>query len=340
VSANTHQDRDPAAPHGGDLAGGTGPAAPRGGDLAGGTGRPAADATHGQLSHEQERSLLYGLLDDASMFPPGNLPMQKAVSEHLRHETAWFSDFTGAFICPETRIAELGAALTSANAAWIDLSVVVTNGADAVTAAADAVAADPRMRLRAFEVPADRDTDPAAAVLAVATALDSVPLASAMAYIEVPLTALAADDQADRLLAIIDGRGYRPKLRTGGVTAEAFPDETALAAALVAVAGRRIPFKCTAGLHHAVRHADPATGFEHHGFLNVLLGTRAAADGAAADEVAAILGRRDPALVAAAVRELSPDAGADIRWLFTSFGTCSTDEPVADLVGLGLMSQH
>jgi hypothetical protein len=310
VSANTHQDRSPAG------------------------------SSHEPLSHEQERSLLYGLLDDASMFPPGNLPMPKAVSEHLRHETAWFSDLTGAFICAETRIAELRAALTSANAAWIDLSVVVTNGADAVLEAADAVAADPRMRLRAFEVPAARDTDPAAAITAVATALDSVPLASAMGYIEVPLTALAAEDQAGRLLAIIDGRGYRPKLRTGGVTAEAFPDEAALAAALVAVAGRRIPFKCTAGLHHAVRQADPATGFEHHGFLNVLLATGAAADGAAAAEVAAILGRRDPAWVAAAVRQLSPDAGADIRWLFTSFGTCSTEEPVAGLVGLGLLSEH
>jgi hypothetical protein len=325
VSANTHQDRDPAAARS---------------EVAEGTGRGAAGSTDGPLCHEQERSLLYGLLDDASMFPPGNLPMPAAVSEHLRHETAWFSDLTGAFICPETRIAELGSALTSANAAWIDLSVVVTNGPDAVSAAADEVAADPRMRLRAFEVPVAKDTDHAAAATAVATALDSVPLASAMGYIEIPLTALAADDQADRLLAIIDGRGYRPKLRTGGVTAEAFPDEAALAAALTAVAGRRIPFKCTAGLHHAVRHADPATGFEHHGFLNVLLATGAAADGAAADEVTAILGQRDPAWVAAAVRQLSPDAAADIRWLFTSFGTCSTDEPVADLVGLGLMNQH
>jgi hypothetical protein len=294
----------------------------------------------GPLSHEQERSLLYGLLDDASLFPPGNLPMPKAVGAHLRHETAWFSDLTGPFICPETRIAELSRALAAADAAWIDLSVVVSGGADAVTAAADAVAADPRMRLRAFEVPAGRDTGAAAAVTAVAAALDSVPLASATGYIEVPLTALTADDQAGPLLTIIDERGYRPKLRTGGVTAEAFPDEAALAAALVAVAGRRIPFKCTAGLHHAVRHADPATGFEHHGFLNVLLATGAAADGAAAGEVAAILGQRDPGRVAAAVRQLSPDAAAEIRWLFTSFGTCSTDEPVGDLVGLGLLSQH
>ena len=43
---------------------------------------------------------------------------------------------------------------------------------------------------------------------------------------------------------------------------------------------RETPFKCTAGLHNAVRHRAADTGFEHHGFLNVLLATRQAFDGA------------------------------------------------------------
>ena len=42
---------------------------------------------------------------------------------------------------------------------------------------------------------------------------------------------------------------------------------------------RETPFKCTAGLHRAVRHTGD-DGFEHHGFLNVLLATRRAFDGA------------------------------------------------------------
>ena len=52
-------------------------------------------------------------------------------------------------------------------------------------------------------------------------------------------------------------------------------------------------------------------------------------------EIAAILAELDQASVAAAVRALDEETARQIRWLFTSFGTCSTDEPVADLVSLG-----
>ncbi len=45
------------------------------------------------------------------------------------------------------------------------------------------------------------------------------------------------------------------------------------------------------------------------------------------------------AAIAAAVRALDAETAAEIRWLFTSFGTCSTNEPVADLVSLGLLSK-
>jgi hypothetical protein len=278
------------------------------------------------------------LLDDASLFPPASLPVPAAVAAHARHATAWYGELAGPFVCPETRLGDLRTVLTAASAAWIDLALVVTGGAAAVTAATDAVAADPRLRLRAIEVPAAKDGDAGQAITMAANALDAAPLAAATGYIEVPLAMLAGPG-AGRLVAMIDQRGYRPKLRTGGVTAEAFPDEAALAACLAEVAGRRIPFKCTAGLHHAVRHTAAGTGFEHHGFLNVLLAVGACADGAGREVIAGVLAQRDPATVAESVLALDPEAAAEIRSLFTSFGTCSTDEPVADLVGLGLLSK-
>jgi hypothetical protein len=106
------------------------------------------------------------------------------------------------------------------------------------------------------------------------------------------------------------------------------------------LAEHRIGFKCTAGLHHAVRHTAQDTGFEHHGFLNVLLGTAAALSGADASDVTAVLADRDGVRLADQASRLDADAAAEVRGLFRSFGTCSTDEPVTDLVTLGLVSEY
>src|SRR5215472_3055340 len=283
--------------------------------------------------------LLCGLLDDASLFPPASLAMPAAVAAHRRHQVAWYNALCGPFVCAETRLADLRTALTAANCPAIELSLVVTGGAGAVPAALDAVAADPRLRLRAVEVAAAKDGNPADAVAAVVEALDGAPLAAAAGYVEIPLRAIADPATAGQLLAIVDSHGYRPKLRTGGVTAEAFPDESTLASCLTAVIDRRARFKCTAGLHHAVRHTAAGTGFEHHGFLNVLLAVAAAAHGASTEEVCDLLAERDAAAVAARIAGLDDEAVADSRYLFVSFGTCSIDEPVADLVALGLLTR-
>lgn len=283
--------------------------------------------------------LLRGLFDDASLFPPASLGMPAAVAAHRRHQAAWYSALCGPFVCAETKLADLRTALTVASCTAIEVSLVVTGGADAVAAALDTVAADPRIRLRAVEVPAAKDCDPLQATSEVIKALDSVPLAAATGYVEMPIRAIADPAAASQLLAAVDARGYRPKLRTGGPTADAFPDEATLAACLTAIAGRRAPFKATAGLHHAVRHTAADTGFEHHGFLNVLLAVNAAAGGASTGEVASLLAERVPATVAARISALGEGAIADSRHLFVSFGTCSTDEPVADLVALGLLTQ-
>ena len=169
---------------------------------------------------------------------------------------------------------------------------------------------------------------------AVASALDRTPLAGATAFIEVPARQLTAE-----VAVTIADRGYRAKVRTGGATADAFPDELTLARCLAAVTTARLAVKCTAGLHHAVRHRAADTGFEHHGFLNALLAVNAARAGADEDEIAAELADTDGARIAAHAAGLSTDEAAAAREIFTSVGTCSTDEPVEDLVTLGLIIQ-
>ena len=128
--------------------------------------------------------------------------------------------------------------------------------------------------------------------------------------------------------------GLRLKFRTGGLEAAPFPAAHALARWIDAALDRETPFKCTAGLHNAVRHTGE-DGFAHHGFLNVLLATVRAFDGAARDEVVAMLERARPRAPLVAARR-DEDLARARRW-FTSFGSCSVNEPLDDLIALGLL---
>ena len=135
-----------------------------------------------------------GLFDDASLFPPAALAMADAVTGHLRHQAAWYREMSGPFVCPDSKLAELSMALTAAGVAELDLALVLPGGADGLDSAVDAVFADPRLRLRAVELPSPpRRDDPGRGVLQVAAALDRTPLAGAAAFIEIPVGQVTAE---------------------------------------------------------------------------------------------------------------------------------------------------
>jgi hypothetical protein len=155
-------------------------------------------------------------------------------------------------------------------------------------------------------------------------------------YCEVPLDRLDEVKQA----------GSCAKLRTGGITPDAIPSVDSVSAYINACLHRRIAFKATAGLHHPIRSDHPLT-YEPgapratmHGFVNVFLaaafawhGIRAIAPVLAETDAAAFRfdGRahwRDLSLSAEQVRESR-------RKFAHSFGSCSFEEPIADLQSLG-----
>ncbi|MDQ1485074.1 MAG: hypothetical protein QOJ62_767, partial [Actinomycetota bacterium] len=99
-------------------------------------------------------------------------------------------------------------------------------------------------------------------------------------------------------------------------------------------------FKCTAGLHNAVRHRDPETGFEHHGFLNIALAVHELRRESAPETVEAVLAHTDAAAIARLTSELTSSEIAGVRSSFQSFGTCSVDDPLSDLVRMGLVKSR
>ncbi|MFE6306259.1 hypothetical protein [Nocardiopsis sp. NPDC057823] len=283
-------------------------------------------------------ALYRSLFDDAALFPPGNAPMGEALPAHRGHRTSSRAAYVGPFLVSDARVAELRAVLSREDGDHPPLGVVVTvpGGADGVAPAVEAVLADPALRLEGLEVAAPPGgADGVAAVLNAHLPDGSGGHGSVQGYVEVSRQGGPEGARAD--LAALASAGLRAKFRTGGVTAQAHPDEDELAAYLYAAVDLGVPFKCTAGLHHAVRHTT-SEGFEQHGFLNVLLAADTLVRGGSAAEAAAVLADRDGGALAARAKGLAAGEAAAVRAAFRSFGTCSIIEPLEDLIVLGALS--
>jgi hypothetical protein len=272
-----------------------------------------------------EKRLFDALVDDAGLFPPEELSMRDALRRHRADVADGVGVLSGRFVCPASRLEELSAELDGGD--HIRLALIVSPFDDAAVAeAAGRVAADPRIELAGLEGPL-----PPGGPVPAGSLPGGVP-----AYAEIPVT--GAPLEALAKLAASNGR-VGAKIRCGGLRADLFPTAQQLGHLVHACAERAVAFKATAGLHHAVRYRDEATGFEHHGYLNLLVAASRAAAGSEAAAVAAALELADADALAAEARAVQGDPGltAATRRLFVSYGSCSTSEPVDDLRTLGLI---
>jgi hypothetical protein len=247
--------------------------------------------------------------------------LAEAVPAHLRHKASGYAALVGSFVVASASLRDLAIP----DGERLDLVVTVPAGPEHVTGALAEAAALPGARLAAIEVAVPDGMPPAELFGTLDRADADVPV-----FVEVP-----RDERRAAVIAALPGTPYRAKFRTGGVKAHLYPDEAELAGAIASAVDAGVPFKATAGLHHAVRNTDPETGFEQHGFLNVLLATGAALGGASRAELATVLARRDGAGLAEGIAALD---GTAVRERFLSFGTCSITDPLTDLANLGLVA--
>jgi hypothetical protein len=162
----------------------------------------------------------------------------------------------------------------------------------------------------------------------------------------------APAERAERTIALLaehnsnaDQPTFGYKMRTGGVTADAFPTSAQIAAALVTPATHQVPIKFTAGLHHPLRQYREEVQTKMHGFLNVLGAAVLAAehkwDAAQTTEMLEdeAMGsfKFEDEFFAWRDWEINLQRLKDRRRCVTSFGSCSFDEPREDLRALKLL---
>jgi len=283
-------------------------------------------------------ALLGRIVDYAGLFPPAALDMETAVRQYqddLQGDYGWI---LRSFVVSAARLEEFAAAFEEVCCGekenpWT-LSIVCAGEAT-----------DDARRIAEFRQGAvfigSLETK-AASPRAAEETLERLPAARTR-YVE-----LAPEDAAE-MLPVLAERGAWAKIRMGGLTPETIPGVEAVAQFLATCARERMPFKATAGLHHAIRGTRSLTGKPDgpratmHGFLNLFLAAAIAYFGVDQEAIARTLAEEDASefcLDDEVIRwhdhTLIADQIERVRGEFAmSFGSCSFTEPVDDMKEMG-----
>lgn len=275
--------------------------------------------------------LFRSLFDDAAVFPPGNKPVDQAVVDHVRLSEGALSPLVGPFVISHTQLSGLATTAMGEILKPLPLSVTVGHPKMLGELIDKLAAVDLLSQLRSLEIVIPDSAEIDSALGQIARAASTSSPRHLDVYVEVPRS-----ERRKTVLAAVGHSDFCAKFRTGGTVAGLYPSDAELADSIVSAARMRIPFKATAGLHHAIRNRDPFTGFEQHGFLNVIRAVDASLDGATVEQVAAVLSDRRGTSLAQWALALPVEQVTSVRHYFRSFGTCSIAEPVAELRSLGL----
>ncbi len=269
-------------------------------------------------------------MDDAALFPPGNATMPDAIRLHLEGRSSNHAGVLGLFLCPASRLPELITELIKVKPVKpVALSLVIDTGLGGVPKALSIVESRAELlALRMVEMPAPSDVDD--------VWLERVSEFVPEDVVRVIEPRRGGDVWLEGIRRVVE-HGSWPKLRCGGLSAENFPSVREVADFLAVINDGGASFKATAGLHNAVRHTDSATGFTHHGFLNLLVATARIQSGGSKDAVRDALAVTDGMALSEEAAALSDQAQHAARSVFASYGSCSLTDPITDLESLGLL---
>ena len=298
------------------------------------------------------RVLLTHAIDYAGMFPPCSLGLEPALknqAEYVQSSDAWM---LGAFVLPIQQFDATRQLLSQFDAEH-PLRVAAlgpkTARADAFLEALD----DADAAIRSLSRHNVDLISMSHLEMLMPDKVDVASLKEAKSILgDLPVFWEAPPDRAEQTIALLaevnsdaDSATFGYKLRTGGVTADAFPTSLQIAKALVTPATHQLPIKFTAGLHHPLRQYREEVQTKMHGFLNVFGAAVLAAEHRwDANQTAIMLEDENVGSFS-----FTDDFFAWREWridikrlqyrrrFVVSFGSCSFDEPREDLRRLNLL---
>jgi hypothetical protein len=251
-------------------------------------------------------TLYTALVDDAGLFPPTSLHMDEALARNRRDLERGNPVLTHRFLCPASRLDRL-------------------RGMD--------------YRPRRIGLIVDTEELPAFGDLPVDIVEMPLPDGTSIRgladRLRLPDGVRLFVEVAPRKMAYDVPNGVGLKVRCGGLTAEGFPSVEHLGMFLRFCVEHDVPFKATAGLHHAVRHFDPSLGVDRHGFLNLMLAVCETVEGR---DPMPVLRSTDVGQLVRLAQAVPEETAKRARWLLVSYGSCSTSTPIDDLRTLGLIT--
>ena len=288
--------------------------------------------------------LLSSIVDYAGLFPPAKLSLEKAIANYAQYHQTQDNWLLGRFIIPVSRLAEIETLLAdraSENTItnpW-SLSAILSENWESELKQIQAFNHSNKVRIASIEFKPLPPEEIKRAILHLPNGIES--------FFEVPLA-----ENLATYLAVLKETKAAAKIRTGGLTAEAFPHAEQLCQFIFASKEAQVSFKATAGLHHPLTGQYPVSDEPNsfsttmQGFLNLSILT------------ALVYGQKVTHKEALTVLQESSISSFqfqddNIAWqdrhlnlaelqqarkhFFRSFGSCSFQEPLDELGELHLL---
>src|SRR5213593_3264164 len=297
------------------------------------------------------QALLEHSIDYAGMFPPCSLALEPALENQAQYVRSGDSWMLGAFVLPVEQFDAASQSLSQFDPSH-PLRVAAlgpkTANADAFLDALEGADAAIRSLSSNVDVVSISHLE-----MFLPNEAESALLEEARVILgDLPVFWEAPPERAQQTIALLaahnsdaESATFGYKLRTGGVTADAFPSSGQIAAALVTPATHQLPIKFTAGLHHPIRQFRDEVKTKMHGFLNVLGAAVLAAEHRWDLHQTSIMLEDENAdsflftddFFAWREWKISTERLQYRRKFVASFGSCSFDEPREDLRALGFL---